>query len=310
MKKIWYFLKHHLSADFNLNHYTCVFALLVAGIVFNYSVDFEDDFLDRLQGFQKFFAYLGFYSFFYLVSIYSYCYWNDRRYVFKNADFWLHSIFGLSVLSLDSSVPFLLPVIEQILPVQVQLWSYKVATNMVSFFTVLIPIVIFYFIREYRDKSVYGIRSRHFDPAPYLTMLLIMLPLIVVASYHASFLRQYPMYRGGGAHNYMGVGEWVTVSGYEIAYGLDFITVELLFRGFLVIGMLTFLGRGTVLTMAVVYCTLHFGKPMGEAISSVFGGYILGVIAFETRSIWGGIIVHMGIAWIMELVAFVQKSGG
>jgi membrane protease YdiL (CAAX protease family) len=71
--------------------------------------------------------------------------------------------------------------------------------------------------------------------------------------------------------------------------------------------MLAFIGRGAVLSMAVVYCSLHFGKPMGEAISSVVGGYILGVIAFETRSVWGGVIVHMGIAWLMETVAFLQK---
>jgi hypothetical protein len=58
----------------------------------------------------------------------------------------------------------------------------------------------------------------------------------------------------------------------------------------------------------VLYCTLHFGKPMGEAVSSVFGGYILGVVAYETRSIWGGVIVHIGIAWMMEIIAFAQKS--
>jgi hypothetical protein len=60
--------------------------------------------------------------------------------------------------------------------------------------------------------------------------------------------------------------------------------------------------------MAVVYCVLHFGKPAGEAMSSIFGGYILGVVAYETKSVWGGIIVHMGIAWTMEIVAFVRKG--
>jgi membrane protease YdiL (CAAX protease family) len=116
------------------------------------------------------------------------------------------------------------------------------------------------------------------------------------------------MYKNSSAHLYMNLPEWVTVAGYEIAYGLDFITVEYLFRGFMVIGMMAILGRGAVLTMAVVYCVLHFGKPAGEAISSAFGGYILGVVAYETRSVWGGIIVHMGIAWMMELVAFGQKN--
>jgi hypothetical protein len=40
----------------------------------------------------------------------------------------------------------------------------------------------------------------------------------------------------------------------------------------------------------------------------VIGGYILGVVAYETKSIWGGVIVHLGIAWMMEVVAFAQRS--
>jgi hypothetical protein len=58
--------------------------------------------------------------------------------------------------------------------------------------------------------------------------------------------------------------------------------------------------------MISVYCFLHFGKPMGEAISSIFGGYILGVIAYNTKSISGGIIVHMGVAWMMDFFAYLQ----
>ena len=113
------------------------------------------------------------------------------------------------------------------------------------------------------------------------------------------------MYKTSSAHEYLKIPEWVTVVGYEIAYGLDFITVEFLFRGFMVIGMVHLLGRKSVLAMAVVYCLLHFGKPAGEAVSSLAGGYVLGAIAFETRSIWGGIIVHVGIAYMMEIVSFI-----
>ena len=115
------------------------------------------------------------------------------------------------------------------------------------------------------------------------------------------------MYKSSGAHLYLHVPEWVTVAIYEIAYGLDFITVELLFRGFLVIGMIQIMGSKAVLAMAVVYCYLHFGKPLGEAVGSIAGGYILGVIALETRSIWGGIIVHLVIAWLMEVIAYLQR---
>jgi membrane protease YdiL (CAAX protease family) len=116
------------------------------------------------------------------------------------------------------------------------------------------------------------------------------------------------MYKTSGAHDFLQVPEWVTVAGYEIAYALDFITVEFLFRGFMVIGLMSMIGRGAVLMMAVTYCFLHFGKPPVEAISSIFGGYILGVIAYETKSIWGGIVIHVGIALSMEIAAYIQKQ--
>jgi hypothetical protein len=57
--------------------------------------------------------------------------------------------------------------------------------------------------------------------------------------------------------------------------------------------------------MALFYCTIHFGKPLGECISSYFGGLILGAITLQTRAIWGGLIVHLGIAWLMELFGYL-----
>ena len=73
-------------------------------------------------------------------------------------------------------------------------------------------------------------------------------------------------------------------------------------------GMAQILGKHAVIPMVTIYCFLHFGKPTGEAISSIFGGYILGVIALYTRSIWGGILIHIGVARMMEAAAYVAKQ--
>ena len=83
---------------------------------------------------------------------------------------------------------------------------------------------------------------------------------------------------------------------YELAYGWNFISIELLFRGFLVIGMVKLMGRHAILPMIVVYSFIHFGKPAGECISAIFGGYILGIIAY-----------FMGIkleTWLMLNIGF------
>jgi hypothetical protein len=103
------------------------------------------------------------------------------------------------------------------------------------------------------------------------------------------------------------IPEWVVVAAYELAYGFDFISTEYFFRGFLVIGLYRYLGPQVLLPMAASYAVLHFGKPMAEAISSLFGGYILGVIAIHHRSIWGGVVVHVGLAWMMEFAGFLMR---
>ena len=110
-----------------------------------------------------------------------------------------------------------------------------------------------------------------------------------------------------GEYIQLGVPQWQTVGIYEICYGSKFISVELFFRGFMVVGLSRIIGRDAILPMVAVYCFLHFGKPVGEAISSIFGGYILGILAYESRNIYGGLIAHLGVAWGMELMAYLQK---
>ena len=92
---------------------------------------------------------------------------------------------------------------------------------------------------------------------------------------------------------------------YEISYGIDFLTIELFFRGFLVFAFVRYVGADAVLPMAVFYCSIHFGKPLFECISSFFGGMLLGIIAYRTQSILGGIMVHLGIAWMMEIGGYL-----
>jgi len=106
----------------------------------------------------------------------------------------------------------------------------------------------------------------------------------------------------------LGVDQWVTAGIYELFYGFDFLSVELFFRGFLVIALSRFVGKDAILPMVAVYCFLHFGKPAGEAISSIFGGYILGILAYSSRNIYGGLIAHLGVAWGMELMAYLCQD--
>lgn len=158
-----------------------------------------------------------------------------------------------------------------------------------------------------RHQPFYGTLLKQFRPGPYLWMLLIMVPLIAAASTQQDFLAVYPKLK-----NVLYLSEQHD-SGfykllYELSYGSDFIGIELFFRGFLVLAFIKFAGRDAILPMALFYCTIHFGKPLGECISSFFGGLILGIITYHTRSIYGGLIVHLGIAWMMELAGMYPLS--
>jgi hypothetical protein len=150
------------------------------------------------------------------------------------------------------------------------------------------------------DHGAFGLTVKNFRTGQYFLLLACMLPLIALASTRPDFLHTYPKVKniafiGGSAG---AIWPWQLL--YELSYGLDFFSIELLFRGLLVVGLARYAGDKAILPMAVFYCTIHFGKPLGECISSLFGGMILGVIALRTRSIIGGLIVHLGLAWLME----------
>ena len=98
----------------------------------------------------------------------------------------------------------------------------------------------------------------------------------------------------------------MTLAIYEVFYMSAFIVVEVLYRGVLIFTMVRFLGKYAVFPMIVVYCLLHFGKPLNETISSFFGGFVLGVLAIQGKNIYGGIAIHMGIALLMEIFVYIR----
>ena len=178
-------------------------------------------------------------------------------------------------------------------------WSYIVYWPLL----LLIVATILFLLWRYSDKGqpFYGLTKKNITWRPYLLMLLIMLPLVAAASTQADFLAVYPKLKTvTSVYDENGLSFWQKLL-FELSYGSDFVGIELFFRGFLILAFIKWAGKDAILPMACFYCTIHFGKPLGECISSYFGGIILGVVVYHTRSIYGGLIVHLGIAWLMEL---------
>lgn len=165
---------------------------------------------------------------------------------------------------------------------------------------VLIPLIVLYRILP-AQPSFWGMTVKNIRWRSYCLMLVLMAPLIIFASTQADFLNAYPRLKQVAfIAPHTGNLLWYQLL-YEISYGIDFVTIELFFRGFLVFAFVRYAGPSAILPMAVFYCSIHFGKPLFECISSFFGGLLLGIITHRTQSIAGGLIVHLGIAWMMEI---------
>jgi len=152
-----------------------------------------------------------------------------------------------------------------------------------------------------------GLTTYNFNARPYFLLLTFLLPLIAIAATRPDFLVVYPKVKNLAFIDNYAHPSWPWKLLYELSYGLDFLSIEVFFRGLLIVGLIRYAGDSVILPMAAFYCTIHFGKPLGECISSFFGGLILGVLAARTRSILGGLIVHLGLAWLMELAGWMGQ---
>ena len=224
--------------------------------------------------------------------------------------FWLSFLFGIFLIStrrgteLYQELSVLFSYIEWRFLSRV---FYNAYTLFLMFFTLWIAYKLYY---KKRIGHFYGLQIKGVSFSPYWLMLLGMMPLIYIASLTAPFLAMYPTYNainGVAYANAIGVNINSSFWLYEFAYILDYASVEVFFRGFLIFAMVKYLGKHAIIPMVSAYVWLHFGKPLGETIGSAFGGYVLGVIALYSRNIWGGIFIHMGVAFLMDIFAFWSR---
>ncbi|HMJ12225.1 MAG TPA: CPBP family intramembrane glutamic endopeptidase [Polyangiaceae bacterium] len=135
----------------------------------------------------------------------------------------------------------------------------------------------------------------------YLGMLAVVLPLTFVAAQSATFLDTYPKYRSVGQ-------SWTQLLIWESAYAFQFLMLEFFFRGFLLFALARYIGSLAIFVMIVPYCMIHFGKPFAECVGSIVAGTVLGTVALRTGSIYGGVVVHCGVAWAMDLFALSRNG--
>ncbi|HTJ43397.1 MAG TPA: type II CAAX endopeptidase family protein [Kofleriaceae bacterium] len=147
------------------------------------------------------------------------------------------------------------------------------------------------------------VRDQHVSPRGtiqhlwvYAALFAAVFPLVVLASRTAAFQETYPFYK---LANRSSTDLW----SWEAMYAAQFLSLEFFFRGVMLSCLRRVAGSNAIFVMIVPYCMIHYGKPMPETIGAIGAGLILGTLAMRTRSIWGGVMIHVGVAISMDVLA-------
>jgi membrane protease YdiL (CAAX protease family) len=135
----------------------------------------------------------------------------------------------------------------------------------------------------------------------YVALYAAMFPLLYAVSWVPGFLAYYPMYAAAGR-------SWADLLLWESLYAGQFVGLEFFFRGFLVGGLSRYIGILAVPVSVLPYLMIHFTKLWPEASASIVAGFVLGWLAWKTKSIWGGVCVHCAVAMSMDLLALAHKG--
>jgi membrane protease YdiL (CAAX protease family) len=175
--------------------------------------------------------------------------------------------------------------------------SAWIAIRLIGFF-VLPWILLRALGQRLRDHGL----SRLPPLSPYLALFALVLPAIVLASLRPEFVRYYPFYRLAGR-------SWLDLASWELLYAAHFVALEFFFRGFWLTALRAQLGSQAVYVALVPYCMIHFSKPLLEVVAAIPAGIVLGLLAMRARSIWGGALLHVAVAWTMDALALLQSGG-
>ena len=154
---------------------------------------------------------------------------------------------------------------------------------------ILIPIVItLVFFKA--SPADYGFTLGDWKTGLTLTLggVLLMAPIIYYLGTKDPSMSRYYAY---------------TQSGLIWKKGLEIFGWEYLFRGWILFGYARKYGPDALWLQAVPFAVAHLGKPGIETLSTIFGGFAFGWMAWKTRSFIYAFFVHWFIAAFIVIVS-------
>ncbi len=140
------------------------------------------------------------------------------------------------------------------------------------------------------DPRAYGFTFGDWKAGLWLTLLGILLiaPVLWLVTRGATSMQDY--YR-------------VQVSALPWNTLLDLFGWEFFFRGFILFAYARKFGPEALWLQAVPFALAHIGKPEVETLSTIFGGFAFGWVAWRTRSFLYPFLIHWFVASFTILVA-------
>ncbi|MEA2042265.1 MAG: hypothetical protein U9N85_06900 [Bacteroidota bacterium] len=271
MKKLIFELRTFLKEDYHPFTYIFTILFLAVSLSINYYYQFEDTVIDSYYGKPSgFVIYFLFYAFpYYTITVVSLIS-KKQQYKLKNPEFWVKSFVFIGLFSYITAFSQYRPFVKSFSENnQEYFFLLKAFGNLKR----IIPfILVFYILKriyDSNDSHIYGLRFKGLNYRPFFIMLLMMVPVIAAVSFQESFQHAYPRFKHWYFPEVFNFSEPEKIFWFELAYGLDFISIEFLFRGALIVGMAKVLKKEAVLPMVAFYVFIHFGKPALEAISTM-----------------------------------------
>jgi len=165
-------------------------------------------------------------------------------------------------------------------------------------------------------KQSFGLMSRDYglSPAPLkqwsrslLFIFLIMLPFIVIFASTPTFKKTYPyllqlkqLRQAGQQFTFNAIMLFIL---FQIIRAVYMFSWEFLFRGFMLNALRDKYKYHAIFIQTIPYVLLHSTKSSIELYYTIPGGLLLGLLAYRTKSIWPGFLLHAGGAIIFDMVA-------
>ena len=168
---------------------------------------------------------------------------------------------------------------------------------------VLIPFPLWKLLFPKDSLLDMGLRGRGFFKHIWIygLCLAVVIPAMLLVARQPDFGNYYPFYK-------LASRSWFDFLIWEAIYWLQFFSLELFFRGWIVGALRKSMGAGAIFVMAAPYCMIHYGKPYLEAHGAIVAGVVLGSLAMRTRSIYSGFLVHITVAFSMDFLALWHRD--